>query len=301
MFTTEFETITVSSQSSRRSSVTSLSDQDYQDADEFALRECIEIIEANVEEVIINKADEREKKWWIDGNYKIIGENTRLPLILVKDVSNEKFEKKCEHVNASKFWEYRDGTVVIVELPNRDHEVAHACSSTPGCRSRGFSKQLDASYTPKQLPKPAANSCDAQGNPWPTVIVEIANTQSLPSIIRKTTQFWLAPNRVEDVIILKLWNWNSRRDQNGIPLRCLTVQYYFLMSFHLFHSPNNYPVYFDSAINSVIEEALKMHVEITYQFKQGCPRQNPPLPPYPITNNDVIDLHDIQQEIFDNM
>jgi len=88
MFTIELETsagflssvpnsssITTSSQSSRRSSVTSLSDQDYQDADEFALRECIEIIEANVEEVIINKADEREKKWWIDGNYKIIDEN----------------------------------------------------------------------------------------------------------------------------------------------------------------------------------------------------------------------------------
>ncbi|CAB5355992.1 unnamed protein product [Rhizophagus irregularis] len=213
----------------------------------------IEIIEANVEKVIINKADEREKKWWIDGNYKIIDEN-RLPLILVEDVSYEK-----QFLNA------------LSNVP-RQNQVSNTgsttCFSTPGCRSRGFSKQSDASYTPKQLPKPAANSCDAQGNPWPTVIVEIANTQSLPSIIRKTTQFWLAPNRVEDVIILKLWNWNSRRDQNGIPLRCLTVQYYFLMSFHLFHSPNNYPVYFDSAINSVIEEALKMHVEITYQFKQ---------------------------------
>ena len=48
MFTAEFETFAaVSSQSSRRSSVTSLSDQDCQDADEFALWECIEIIEAN--------------------------------------------------------------------------------------------------------------------------------------------------------------------------------------------------------------------------------------------------------------
>ena len=84
MFTTEFETfagsrrnssITVSSRSSCRSSVTSLSDQDYQDADELALQECVEIIDANVEEVIINKADEREKKWWIDRNYKIIDEN----------------------------------------------------------------------------------------------------------------------------------------------------------------------------------------------------------------------------------
>ncbi|PKB98964.1 hypothetical protein RhiirA5_430504 [Rhizophagus irregularis] len=298
MFTTEFETITVSSQSSRRSSVTSLSDQDYQDADEFALRECIEIIEANVEEVIIDKADEREKKWWIDGNYKIIGENTRLPLILVEDVAHGEFTR--QFLNA------------LSNVP-RQNQVSNTgsttCSSTPGCRSRGFSKQSDASYTPKQLPKPAANSCDAQGNPWPTVIVEIANTQSLPSIIRKTTQFWLAPNRVEDVIILKLWNWNSRRDQNGIPLRCLTVQ----------RSPQNargdYLPVQTVRINIFMTDDDSCLVQLLYHFipgmctlnisprcmYRGCPRQNPPLPPYPITNNDVIDLHDIQQEIFDNM
>lgn len=43
----------------------------------------------------------------------------------MEDVSYEEFEKKCERANASKFWEYRDGTVVIIELPNADHEVAH--------------------------------------------------------------------------------------------------------------------------------------------------------------------------------
>jgi hypothetical protein len=43
----------------------------------------------------------------------------------VEDVSYEEFEKKCERANASKFWEYRDGTVVIIELPNADHEAAH--------------------------------------------------------------------------------------------------------------------------------------------------------------------------------
>ena len=71
MFTTVYET----SAHSRRSSETSLSDQNCQDADKLALQECIEIIDANVEEVITNKADAREKKWWIDGNYKIIDED----------------------------------------------------------------------------------------------------------------------------------------------------------------------------------------------------------------------------------
>jgi hypothetical protein len=50
---------------------------------------------------------------------------TRLPLILAENVSYKEFEKKCEIATASKFWEYQDGTVVIIELPNRDHEVAH--------------------------------------------------------------------------------------------------------------------------------------------------------------------------------
>ena len=68
MFTTVYET----SARSRRSSATSLSDPT---ANELAFQECIEVIDANVEEVITNKADAREKKWWIDGNYKIIDEN----------------------------------------------------------------------------------------------------------------------------------------------------------------------------------------------------------------------------------
>ena len=68
MFTTVYET----SAHSRRRSVTSLSDLT---ADELAFQECIEVIDANVEEVITNKADAREKKWWIDGNYKTINEN----------------------------------------------------------------------------------------------------------------------------------------------------------------------------------------------------------------------------------
>ena len=64
--------ITSSPLSSRRSSVTSLSDLT---ADELAFQECIKVIDANMEEVITNKTDAREKKWWIDGNYKIIDEN----------------------------------------------------------------------------------------------------------------------------------------------------------------------------------------------------------------------------------
>ena len=57
----------------------------------------------------------------------------RLPLILIEGVSYEEFEKKCEIANASRYWEFQDGIVAIIELPNRDHENAH----------RAFSKQFE--------------------------------------------------------------------------------------------------------------------------------------------------------------
>ena len=41
-------------------------------ADELVFQECIKIIDDNMEEVIVNIADARESKWWIDENYKII-------------------------------------------------------------------------------------------------------------------------------------------------------------------------------------------------------------------------------------
>ena len=53
----------------------------------------------------------------------------RLPLILIEGVSYEKFEKKCEIANASRYWEFQDGIVVIIELPNRDHEASHSAFS----------------------------------------------------------------------------------------------------------------------------------------------------------------------------
>ncbi|PKK69512.1 hypothetical protein RhiirC2_866709 [Rhizophagus irregularis] len=94
------------------------------DANKQAFIECIKVIEANIEDIIINKANEKEKKWWIDGNYKFIDEN-RLPLILMENVTYDEFEKKCEKATASKFWEYRDKNVIIIELPKGDYEVAH--------------------------------------------------------------------------------------------------------------------------------------------------------------------------------
>ncbi|CAB4405387.1 unnamed protein product [Rhizophagus irregularis] len=309
-----------STASSHKGSVTSLPDLT---ADELAFQECIEVIDANVKEVITNKADAREKKWWIDGNYKTIDEN-RLPLILIEGVSYEKFEKKCEITNASRYWKFQDGMVVIIELPNRDHEMAHyeftrqfihqdsqdtvdiagasTCHATPGHITRSSSKQPDCSFTPRIMPKPAPNPCDLQGNPWPTIIVEVANSESFFRIMHKTTQFWLALNHVEDVFILKLWKWTLGRDQNGTPLRRFTC-YKFCRRNGVQNVYGNYqPVHIiefgtidrrNQPYNGCTAPGMCIMNIFPGCIFRGCPQ----VPPYPI-NNVVIDFFPIQQAIF---
>ncbi|PKY55082.1 hypothetical protein RhiirA4_474318 [Rhizophagus irregularis] len=168
----------------------------------------------------------------------------RLPLILMENVTYDEFEKKCERATASKFWEYRDKNVIIIELPRGDHEVAHSEFIRQFIRQdpqdtirdigsktyysaefkglKGSSRQADVSLIPKYLPNLPKYLSDPEGNTWPTIICEIASTQSLKSIIQKTTQFWLAPNRVEDIIIFKLWPSKLGRNQDKNPLRRLT-------------------------------------------------------------------------------
>ncbi|CAI2177845.1 892_t:CDS:2 [Funneliformis geosporum] len=85
-------------------------------------------------------------------------------------VSYKEFEKKSEIANASKYWKFQDGIVVIIELPNRPQDIVDyigltTCHVTPGHITRGSSKQLDSSFVPRLLPKPAQNLCDVQGNP----------------------------------------------------------------------------------------------------------------------------------------
>ncbi|CAG8668155.1 22324_t:CDS:2, partial [Rhizophagus irregularis] len=287
------------------------------DANKQAFIECIKVIEANIEDIIINKANEKEKKWWIDGNYKFIDEN-RLPLILMENVTYDEFEKKCEKATASKFWEYRDKNVIIIELPKGDYEVAHRefirqfirqdpqdivrdIGSKRFKGSKGSSKQADVSLVPKYLPNLPKYLSDSEGNTWPTIICETASTQSLKSIIQKTTKFWLAPNRVEDIIIFKLWPSKLGRNQNRNLLRRLTCYKFCrrtspkdvcgnyqpiqVIEFGTINSDGN-PYYGCSTLGSC---TLSISPHCIYK---GCTY------PYPLTDDVVIDLFSIQQEIF---
>ncbi|RIB06310.1 hypothetical protein C2G38_2217441 [Gigaspora rosea] len=255
------------------STSSSLSRTSSQNSEDEAFKECIEAIESNLDSNIINKANDKEKKWWIDGNYKAIDEK-RLPLRLVKNVTYREYEKKSEIANAARCWEFDDGVVIIYELPNCDHETAHACQDS----GRRSAKQPDTSFVPR-LPKPSPHPSDAQGNPWPTVVCEVARSQSLPHILQKVNSFWLAPNRSEDCY--KFCRQASLRagqtQGNFRPVQTLE-----------FGTINKH----SAPYNGCSAPGMRTVTITPACVYKGC------TPPHPLSVNAVIDLFNIQQAIF---
>ncbi|CAG8619669.1 23419_t:CDS:2, partial [Gigaspora rosea] len=281
------------------STSSSLSRTSSQNSEDEAFKECIEAIESNLDSNIINKANDKEKKWWIDGNYKAIDEK-RLPLRLVKNVTYREYEKKSEIANAARCWEFDDGVVIIYELPN--YRVLGTGAATCQDSGRRSAKQPDTSFVPR-LPKPSPHPSDAQGNPWPTVVCEVARSQSLPHILQKVNSFWLAPNRSEDVIVLKLWPWNHTRDANQRPLRRLTCYKFCRQaSLRAGQTQGNFrPVQtlefgtinkHSAPYNGCSAPGMRTVTITPACVYKGC------TPPHPLSVNAVIDLFNIQQAIF---
>jgi len=50
----------------------------------------------------------------------------RLPLVLARDVTFSRFAKRVEIIKARRFFDYRNGTITIIELPTGEHEVTHS-------------------------------------------------------------------------------------------------------------------------------------------------------------------------------
>ncbi|CAG8639612.1 18388_t:CDS:2, partial [Acaulospora morrowiae] len=130
-------------------------------ADEEAFLECIEAIEANLEDVnIIKKASDKEKKWWINGNYKAIDEE-RLPLGLMENVTYREYEKK----------------VKLQTQPSPIYNFKNAGATTCLGSGRRSARQADTSSVPNRLPIPSPHPSDVQGNPWPTVVCEVPDPE----------------------------------------------------------------------------------------------------------------------------
>ena len=50
----------------------------------------------------------------------------RLPLVLARDVTFSRFAKRVEIIKARRFFDYRNGTITIIELPTGEHEATHS-------------------------------------------------------------------------------------------------------------------------------------------------------------------------------
>ncbi|RIB03884.1 hypothetical protein C2G38_2223848 [Gigaspora rosea] len=257
--------------SSSTSTSSSLSRTSSQNSEDEAFKECIEAIESNLDSNIINKANDKEKK--------------------------------CEIANAARCWEFDDSIVIIYELPNCDHEVTHgeftlqfmfAFANLPfqdrvssigatTCRdpARRSAKQPDASFVPKCLPKSSPHPSDAQDNPWPTVVCEVARSQSLRHILHKVNSFWLAPNRSEDCykFCREASLLAGQTQGNFRPVQTLE-----------FGTINKYDVLY----NGCLAPGMR-----TLTITSACVYKGHN-PPHPLSVNVVIDLFNIQQEIFEH-
>ncbi|RGB30701.1 hypothetical protein C1646_765018 [Rhizophagus diaphanus] len=193
------------------------------------------------------EANEKEKEWWSSENslgYLDVGEE-RLPLILARGVTFKQFQKRVEKIKARRFFSFQDGTVMLIELPNPDHEAANTFFSSQFTSStqqvdnwgaaklypqgQGHYEEPDACFVPISL-QPRRNSMkkdefiefiNFSGRPWPTIILEVASTESLVHAINKVNNHWFLPNCAEDVIIIKLGSWRNQRYNNQLPLRRL--------------------------------------------------------------------------------
>ncbi|RIA89751.1 hypothetical protein C1645_185010 [Glomus cerebriforme] len=173
----------------------------------------------------------------------------RLPLILAKDVKFNKFVTRVEKIKAKRYFDYRNGIVTIIELPTGEHETTHSKFSrqflsafnnaTPqddvedwGAKSLSTNlptneyEEPDACFVPKRLlTQNPALILVIEMKSWPTIIFEVASSESLIHLRNKINNYWLVPNRCEDVIVIKIGSWRTRRCNNQIrhPLRRLRV------------------------------------------------------------------------------
>ena len=88
--------------------------------------------------------------------------------------------------------------------------------------------------------------------------------------MNKVQSVWLAPNRCEDVIVIKLSEW-SRYDEVGVPLRRLRVLYFYYISLGSvsFEFDISAPLFFlDSSSISAAREAIDMPTDNTIRLRR---------------------------------
>ncbi|CAG8709749.1 16184_t:CDS:2 [Funneliformis caledonium] len=296
---------------------------------------------------IFNEADEKEKKWWSGkGSLGSLGiDEKRLPLVLARGVKFNQFAKRAEKIKARRFLDYRNGTIAIIELPTGGHEVTARefsfkfmtaiCNATNqrsvydwGSKSLFTNlptdeyQEPDACFIPIRLLdalNPVLNPCDRDGSPWPTIILEVASSETLQHVKDKINNYWLVQDRCEDVIVIKIGNWEEKRRNQTTqrPLRRLR-QNPNATTFEAIEEIEFGSTYANGRESNFCTGPHMKWLTINCNcIYAGCP-QPPPLPsfytfissrpfssprfPYPLQAPGVaMDVYDLQQAIFSAM
>jgi len=186
------------------------------------------------EQLSVEKLSKRrkvEEKW-----YSIIPKDLsidKLPYCIPKNnVSEEEFEEAMQE-DEKRFWKYDNGKVWIYEIPTKAHDRGSRtfsdlmtraqiranipddeCLQSGGSGACGKGKkshQPDEQYVPKGKGRPQykKNYSDANGAPWPNLVVEVGYAQEL-SELDATRAVWFDDNStVRILVLIKLWKFDT--------------------------------------------------------------------------------------------
>ncbi|CAG8596791.1 21815_t:CDS:2 [Cetraspora pellucida] len=150
--------------------------------------------------------------WWDQGNIhpKANWENAPLPYELKSNVSWDQYAERTDKNNVHGMWEWNNGRVFVYELPSAPHESACAeltrlfAFALAATKAESMGKEADGCIRPKKKPGVDSDGCDGLHQPWPNLVVEVAYSESEEHLFDKIKNYWLRPNRVHDVIAIKI-------------------------------------------------------------------------------------------------
>ncbi|CAH1756293.1 9421_t:CDS:2 [Entrophospora sp. SA101] len=137
----------------------------------------------------------------------------KLPYILVKDITIDKYEERADQFNVHGCWEWGAklekngivlGDVTIYELPSQAHEVCIGAIVKLMMKQCSPADETDAEIYSFGATIISPYGSNGKNKPWPNLVVEVAFSESVGHVKEKAQNYWLHNNCVHDVIVVKI-------------------------------------------------------------------------------------------------
>ena len=192
--------------------------------------------------VVEEKKAKTEKPVWHFGAFNKMSrqkQQSALPFCMAENITLKEFHAKIDRKETSSVatfrLEYKDGKAWIYELPHTAHEGAAGIllmvltdglgarkfsfrlSPAPRCDTNNDSMEPDGSLVIRNCGRPgpgSAHAADAEGNRFPSIIVEVARCETEPHVRAKALTWLAASNAqfgVQQVIVIKIGE-KTRKD-----------------------------------------------------------------------------------------